>query len=88
MLLLRHPINDTHYCRDCSITLQFSIGEALPITITVLDDQGQPITTLTNQTYPAGSHEVGWDASDRKPGVYFVQWTLGEQRVTRKVVIE
>ena len=69
-------------------TLQFHIGEKLPITITVLDEQGQPLTTLTDQTYPAGLHEVGWDASDQKPGVYFVQWIVGEQRVTRKVVIE
>ena len=69
-------------------TLQFFIGEDLPITITVLDDQGQTLTTLTDRTYPAGSHEVGWDASDQKPGVYFVQWVVGEQRVTRKVVIE
>ena len=69
-------------------TLQFSIGEELPVTLTILNNQGQPLTTLTDQTYPAGSHEVAWDASNRKPGVYFVQWTVGEQRVTRKVVIE
>ena len=69
-------------------TLQFQIGEELPVTITVLNDQGQPLTTLTDQTYPVGSHEVAWDASGRKPGVYFLQWTVGEQRVTRKVVIE
>ena len=69
-------------------TLQFNIGEELPVTITVLDDQGQPLTTLTDQTYPAGFHDVGWDASDQKPGVYFMQWTVGEQRVTRKVMIE
>ncbi len=69
-------------------TLQFSIGEELPVTFTILNNQGQPLTALTDQTYPAGSHEVAWDASDQKPGVYFVQWTVGEQRVTRKVVIE
>ncbi len=69
-------------------TLQFSIGEELPVTLTILNNQGQPLTTLTDQTYPAGAHEVAWDASDQKPGVYFVQWTVGEQRVTRKVVIE
>ena len=69
-------------------TLQFFIGEELPITITILNNQGQPLTTLTDQTYPAGAHEVAWDASDQKPGVYFVQWTVGEQRVTRKVMIE
>ena len=69
-------------------TLQFFIGEELPITITILNNQGQPLTTLTDQTYPAGAHEVAWDASDQKPGVYFVRWTVGEQRVTRKVMIE
>ena len=69
-------------------TLQFSIGEELPVTLIILNNQGQSLTTLTDQTYPAGAHEVAWDASDRKPGVYFVQWTVGEQRVTRKVVIE
>ena len=69
-------------------TLQFSIGEELPVTLTVLNNQGQPLTTLTDQTYPAGAHEMAWDASDQKPGVYFVQWTVGEQRVTRKVVIK
>ncbi len=69
-------------------TLQFSIGEELPVTLTILNNQGQPLTTLTDQTYPVGAHEVAWDASDQKPGVYFVQWTVGEQRVTRKVVIE
>ena len=54
-------------------TLQFSIGEELPVMLTILNNQGQPLTTLTNQTYPAGSHQVAWDASDRKPGVYFMQ---------------
>lgn len=69
-------------------TLQFFIGEDLPVIISILNNQGQPLTTLADQTYPAGSHEVGWDASNQKPGVYFVQWTAGEQRVTRQVVIE
>lgn len=69
-------------------TLQFQIGEELPVTITVLNDQGQLLTTLTDQTYPAGFHETNWDASGRNPGVYFVQWAVGEQRVTRRVVIE
>ena len=69
-------------------TLRFQTEVDSPITITVVDDQGQPFTTLTNRTYPAGSHEVSWDASEQKPGVYFVQWTVGEQRVTRKVVVE
>ncbi len=69
-------------------TLQFFIGEELPITLTILNNQSQPLSTLTDQNYPAGSHEVAWDASDQKPGAYFAQWTVGEQRVTRKVVIE
>ena len=40
-------------------TLQFNIGEELPITITILDSQAQSLTTLTDQTYPAGFHEIG-----------------------------
>lgn len=64
--------------------LQFFIKEAL----TVLDDQGQLLTTLTDQTYPPSQHEATWDASAQKPGVYMVQWVVGEQRFTRKVVVE
>ncbi len=69
-------------------TLQFFVKEELPVTLTILNHQGQPLTVPTGKTYPAGPHQVAWDASDQKPGVYFVRWTVGEQRVTRKVVIE
>ena len=32
--------------------------------------------------------ELWISSSDQKPGVYFVQWTVGKQRVTRKVTIQ
>ena len=48
---------------------------------------GREVTSLVNQTQPAGSYEVSWDATGQVSGVYFYRLTAGTSVETRKLVL-
>ena len=62
------------------------------VTLEVYNIKGQKVKTLVNETKPAGEHSVVWNGRDdnNKPvssSVYFYQLKLGQQTITRKMLL-
>ena len=54
---------------------------------TIYDLLGREVISLVNQTQPAGSYEVSWDATGQVSGVYFYRLTAENFVETRKLVL-
>ncbi|MCI0514208.1 T9SS type A sorting domain-containing protein [candidate division KSB1 bacterium] len=72
--------------------IQFQMPETSPISIKIYDVLGNEITTLVEQTLPAGTHTVQWDRTDRwgrlvPAGVYFYQFKTAHFQETRKMIL-
>ncbi|MEQ9278079.1 MAG: T9SS type A sorting domain-containing protein, partial [Balneola sp.] len=51
--------------------IQYSVGEAGPVTITVYNVMGQKVAELLNTTKSAGSYQVSWNATGQASGIYY-----------------
>ena len=68
-------------------TIDFSLPEAAHVRITVYDVTGRFVAELINETRPAGSYSVRWDASTVGAGVYFYRIEAGPFTMMRKATI-
>lgn len=56
------------------------------VTLKIYDILGSEIVTLLNEEQPAGTYEVGFNASQLSSGIYFYQLTAGEFIQTKKMI--
>ena len=59
-----------------STTVEFSVPKQGPVAVRVYDLQGRQVSTLTDESLPAGVYRVKWDGQDRQgrgvaSGIYF-----------------
>ena len=81
-----HP-NPWHGAR----TLRFSLAQAGPVELELMDVMGRRVRTLATGVLPAGPHERAWDGRDRHgnpvaAGIYFVQLRAGGRTLREKLV--
>ncbi|MBL0308657.1 MAG: DUF1501 domain-containing protein [Bacteroidetes bacterium] len=57
------------------------------ILITLFDETGREIQTVTNGNYPSGTHQVELDTRHLQKGIYLYTLRQGEQRVTRRMLV-
>jgi hypothetical protein len=67
--------------------IRFDVADANTISLQVFDITGQLVSTLASGYYPAGSHQVTFDASALPSGVYFAQLSGGSVTKTIKMVL-
>jgi hypothetical protein len=69
--------------------ISFSLAEGAPVTISVYDLEGRLVGTVCDgQSYPAGSHSVGFTAAEGMvPGVYFCRLSSAGTEVTHRMVM-
>ncbi len=67
--------------------ISFSLAEASPVTLRIVNTLGQDVATLVSQDLPAGSYETTFDAVGLSSGIYFYSLTAGALMATRKMVI-
>jgi len=77
---------------DANTTIGFSISEAGPVRLSILDVRGRMVRALIAGTLPAGRHTALWDgrASDGRAlgsGVYFAVLERGAVRASRRIVM-
>jgi hypothetical protein len=70
-----------------STTISFSLPQAGRISLAIHDITGRLVDEPARGFYPAGTHSVVWDASDRASGVYFCTLNAGQGRETRKMLL-
>jgi len=73
-------------------TIAFSIKESGHVSLRIYDAAGRLVTTLVDESRPAGSYSTEWngcrpDGTQAASGVYFYRLTAGEFIQTRKMVL-
>ncbi|MBD3401696.1 T9SS type A sorting domain-containing protein [candidate division GN15 bacterium] len=73
-------------------TIEFSLPVAGPARIDVFNILGQRVTTLIDETLPAGNHETQWHGRDQNgtgvaSGVYFYRLTTERYVKTKKMLL-
>ena len=70
-------------------SLAFSLPAADQVSLELLDVSGRRVRTLLDGSFGAGRHEVGWNARDLAPGLYFLRLARagGETRQLRVAVV-
>ena len=72
-------------CRDFGIS--YSIRRPSPISVNIYDASGRLVCVLLDGLLSAGSYSRHWDASGIESGVYFCQLTVGDESVTKKMIV-
>jgi hypothetical protein len=75
-----------------SVRSRLTLARAGAVTVDVLDVAGRVRRTLGATTWPAGGHDVTWDARDdaghKMPtGIYFLRARAGRTTVSQRIVI-
>ena len=70
-----------------STTIGFSLPNISKVTLKIYDLLGREVATLLDAPYPAGNHQIIWDAKNQATGVYMVTMHAGDFRQTRKIVL-
>lgn len=70
-----------------STTIGFSLPNISKVTLKIYDLLGREVATLLDAPYPAGNHQIIWDAKNQATGVYMVTMHAGDFRQTRKILL-
>jgi len=68
-------------------TIDFALPREMAVRLTVFDVRGRVVAVLADGHYPAGSHQVRWDAGDVASGLYFYRLEAPGFSETRKLTI-
>jgi hypothetical protein len=73
-------------------TISFSIPKEGIVEIDVYNVRGQRVTTLTNEFYTAGTHNITWNGRNQEgqsmgSGIYFYRLTTDGHTVTRRMML-
>jgi hypothetical protein len=80
MLLYPNPFNPV-------TTISFIIPISANVKIAAYDIVGNQAGTILNQTVPAGTQSITWNAKNRPSGVYFIRMESGAFVRTQKVML-
>jgi hypothetical protein len=68
-------------------SISFQLPEASFISLKVFDALGTEVETIAEGKYPAGVHEVNFDAKDLSSGLYMYRIISGNNEITRKMIV-
>ncbi|MDP6143527.1 MAG: lamin tail domain-containing protein [Candidatus Marinimicrobia bacterium] len=68
-------------------TISFSMPISANVKIIAYDIIGNQVVTILNQTLPAGTQSVPWNAKNRPSGVYFIRMESGAFVRTQKIML-
>jgi uncharacterized repeat protein (TIGR02543 family) len=70
-----------------STNITFELPEQARVRLTVFDMLGRQVAQLEDGIRSAGVHTLNWNASQQASGVYFYRLQIGEQFITRKMLL-
>lgn len=71
-----------------STSISYSIPQSEFTEISIHDISGRCVTTLVNTTMEAGNHNVKWEITNEKPGVYFIKIKAGNFVDVKKCLLQ
>ena len=70
-----------------STIISYKLSEQTNVVLKIYDILGNDVATLVNESKPAGSYEVEWNASNLPSGVYIYQLVAGTNIQLKKMLL-
>ncbi len=70
------------------VNFSFTLKKNENVEVQVLNTLGEVVFTQNRIEFTEGDHAISMDASNLKPGVYFVNMTIGNQVYTNKIAVK
>jgi hypothetical protein len=70
-----------------STLIEFELEAPAFVTVSVYDDAGRMVQELSARQMSAGVQQVTWDATSRKPGMYFYRVAYNSRQLSGKMVL-
>jgi Secretion system C-terminal sorting domain len=70
-----------------STTISFSLKEKSFVTLKVFDILGKEVSTVVNEQLPTGTHQIEFDGSGLKSGIYFYEIRANYFRDVKKLLL-
>jgi len=67
--------------------INYELNEAAAVSVEFVDVSGKVVKSINNGTQAAGAYTLAVDANDFAEGVYFYTFTVGAEKVTKRMVI-
>jgi len=67
--------------------ISYSLPKTMRVELSIFDNKGERLQTLTNEQQASGIHEIPWDTSDMPSGVYYYTLKAGNQMTTKKCIL-
>lgn len=67
--------------------INYELNEAATVSVEFVDVSGKVVKTINNGTQEAGTYTLDIDADEFAEGVYFYTFTVGAEKVTKRMVI-
>ena len=67
--------------------IPFSLAESSPVRLEIFNLAGEKVAVLADSAFPAGNHELTWDASGHASGIYFARLTTSGFSATTKMLL-
>jgi hypothetical protein len=71
-----------------SATVSFSLNEASPVVLEILDINGKSLQVFANADFSAGNHELILHRELLNSGIYFLKMKTSEGAIIKKLVID
>lgn len=72
---------------NANSVINYELNEAANVSVEILDVTGKVVQTINNGTQEAGVYTLNINAADFAEGVYFYSFTVGNEKITKRMVI-
>jgi hypothetical protein len=69
-----------------SATIEYVVAQTNPVKVVVRDIQGREVLSVVNENKDFGVYQKNIDISSLSKGIYIVEYTVGDQVITSKLV--
>ena len=70
-----------------STTISFSLDKTENVSIKIFDMNGRLIQSFPEREFVAGAHQLKWDVTNFRAGIYVLKMQAGNYRETRKLIV-
>ncbi|MCG8574004.1 MAG: T9SS type A sorting domain-containing protein [Flavobacteriales bacterium] len=72
---------------DVNSSITYSLEEAANVTVQFVDASGRVVLDINKGNQAAGEHKLNLNAADFSEGIYFYTFTVGETKITKRMVV-
>ena len=72
---------------DNTSIINYTLEEAANVSVEFVDAAGKVVKSINNGVQTSGAYQINLSGNDFAEGVYFYTFTIGEQKITKRMVV-